>query len=240
MDPTELADAYLAALVSRDPAGVPFTEDVCRINNGRSSAVGADDLREAIRREPPLTIGAGRRWVVAKDEVVVFFDLSAEVGNGAPIPACIGERFMIRDGSIAEIEAVHTVAPGSPTGWLDTRAENDPEPGVEAAVRSYLDALISHAAGDVRLTPDARRVENGKRTGDSDVELRASLESEIMHSVLGISDERWLLAGDSATVFYSLMAGSPSGEMMLRVAERFRVRDGALTEIEAVFAPTGG
>jgi len=232
----DIASSYLDALASRDPNLVPFTSDARRVNNGRPSATGADALREGIRNEPPLDFGAGRRWVVNGDEVAVFYELAADMGKGAPIPVGIGERFLLRDGAICEIEAVHATGPGLPTDWLDSTATSDGDPGVEAAARAYLDALVSHDAAGLPLADDVRRMENGQMTGSGPVDLRASLESDVMLSVQATSDEHWLLAGDSAVVFYSLLAKFGDDTMLVRIAERFRVRAGEITEIEAIFA----
>ncbi|MDG2027288.1 MAG: nuclear transport factor 2 family protein [Acidimicrobiales bacterium] len=236
MNPIEVATAYLDALVRRDPSGVPLTADVRRVVNGQASAAGDDALRESIRHEPPFTIAPDRRWIVGSDELVAFYDLSAEVGDGAPIPVTVGERFEFRDGLISEIEAVHITTPGPPLGWLDGVAEGAADEGVVPAVRAYLDALVSHEAGAVLLADDVRRVENGNLTGEGSDDLRTSLESEIMQMVQGISDERWVIAGDSAAVFYNLSAGSPGDVMPVLIAERFRTNGGVLTEIEAIFA----
>jgi hypothetical protein len=232
----DITNAYLGALVQRDPSGVPLAPEVRRVVNGRQSATGEAELRESIRHEPRLIISPRRRWVIDHDELVVFYDLTADMGNGAPIPVNVGERFAFRDGVISEIEAVHATTPGLPTGWLDGVSEGAPSDRVVPAVRSYLDALVSHQAGAVQLAEDVRRVENGQPTGDGATKLRESLESDVMQMVQGISDERWLVAGDGAAVFYSLAAGSPGEEMTVLIAERFRTAGDGLTEIEAVFA----
>jgi len=239
MNLIEAVDAYLGALVRRDPGSVPLAADVRRVVNGRAGDPGEDALREAIRHEPPLSIAPERRWVIGDDEVIVFYELSAEVGDGAPIPVTIGERFAFRDGLISEIEAVHAASETSP-GWSDSVAEGATDEGVVPAVRSYLDALVSHEAGAVPLADHVRRVENGNLTGDGRAALRTSLESEIMQMVQGISDERWLVAGDSAAVIYNLAAGSPDQTMAVTVIERFRTERGVLSEIEAVFAMPKG
>ncbi len=230
------AEAYLDALVRRDGSGVPVTADVRRVVNGRAGAGGADALREAIGNEPPLTIGDGRRWVVGTDELAVFYDLTAHVGEGDRVHVVVGERFGFRDGLIDEIEAVHTTTPGLPAGWSDSTAEGAADAAAVPAVRSYLDALLSHESGGVALAGGVKRVENGIATGASSEELCLSLEADYMHMVQGMSDERWLIAGDSAVVFYTLSAGAPGEVGPLLLAERFRTDGGEVTEIEAVFA----
>lgn len=238
MSNVDVASSYLDALVGRDASAVRLTPGVRRINNGRVSVSGMNELRESIRHEPRLTMGSERRWVVGDGEVAVFYELSAHIGDGAPVAACIGERFVFSGDAISEIEAVHTTVPTDSPGWAGGVARAEPEAGVEAAVRSYLGALVSHEAAAVMLTPAVRRVENGRITAEGEIGLRTSLESEIMESVQAISDEHWMVAGDSAVVFYSLRAATPGGDMTVRIAERFRCERGALTEIEAVFAPS--
>ena len=236
MSAIDIATSYLEALVRRDAADLPLTADARRIVNGRESAAGADELRAAIAREPPLTIAAPRRSIETDDEVVVFYDLAADMGRGAPIPVTVGERFTIRDDRIHEIVAVHATTPGVPTDWGDSAATGAADEAVVAAARSYLDALVSHRAGAVVLADDVRRIENGARTGRGASDLRESLESDVMQMVQGITDEHWVAAGDSAAVFYTLAAGSPADASPVLIAERFRTDRGALSEIEAVFA----
>lgn len=236
MSAIDIATTYLDALVRRDAAEVPLSTDARRIVNGRESAEGADALRDAIGREPPLTIAAPRRWIGGDDEVVVFYDLAADMGQGAPIPVTVGERFVIRDDVIHEIVAVHATTPGVPTDWAAAAATGPADEAVAAAARSYLDALVSHRAGAVVLADHVRRIENGARTGSGATDLRESLESDVMQMVQGITDEHWVVAGDSAAVFYTLAAGAPDDSSPVLIAERFRTERGALSEIEAVFA----
>ena len=121
-----------------------------------------------------------------------------------------------------------------PAGW------NPPSDETLEAARRYVAALVSHDATDVPAAADVWRVENGQVTADGGEELRRSLESEIMHTVQAITDERWFVDGPDAAVFYDLRArvgDGPDDEMMVRIAERFRVVGGEIVEIEAVFAP---
>ena len=107
----------------------------------------------------------------------------------------------------------------------------------------YLDALVSHVGSDVPLAAEAWRIENGHNSGDSGPAIAAALELDIMRMVAGITDVRWYVEGDTGIAFYTLlvdpglMADSVGGDAAPRriaMAERFRVHDGAVCEIEAV------
>ena len=112
---------------------------------------------------------------------------------------------------------------------------------VLAAAHAYVAALSSHDASRVPLADRAWRIENGRDAGASGAAIRASLESEVMHAVQSIADEQWFVSGDAAAVFYTLVVGTGGSHVSMRVAERFRIVDGALVEIEAVVAqiPSG-
>ncbi|MEQ8842314.1 MAG: hypothetical protein RIB98_15120 [Acidimicrobiales bacterium] len=235
------ATTYLDALISHDADSVPLADHVRRINNGKVMAQNADELRAVIRREPKVTTH-GFRWLVDGDHAVTFYDLDADMDGDALIPAYIGERFTVRDGMIEEIEVVYTARLGEPRPPRPERHPAAPGDGDEtlAAAQRYVAALVSHDATDVPAASDLWRVENGQVTADDGDELRRSLESEIMHTVQAITDERWFVDGPDAAVFYDLRArigDGPDDEMTVRIAERFRVVGGQIVEIEAVFAP---
>lgn len=246
MNAIETATRYLDALISHDADDVPLADDVRRINNGVLSIEGPDALRAIIRREPAAATSAFR-WLLDDDQAIVFYDLDADMKRGegpvtSPpaswIPAYIGERFQVRDGLIEEIEVVYTAGPRP----RPERPDRYPEAGAStgdglAACKSYLASLVSHDASDVPLAPAVWRIENGKPSGDGADALRAALESEVMQSIRGTEDERWFVGGDGAAVFYTLRVGNEKNEAQVRIAERFRVVDGGIAEIEAVFAP---
>jgi hypothetical protein len=233
----DIATRYLDALVSHEADTVPLARDARRIDNGKVVVEGADALRAVIRREPAL-VTSSFRWLVDGDDAIVFYDLDADMGD-APIPAYIGERFTVRNEEIAEIEVVYTAGPSPRPPRPERYADADPSnAGVLDAAQNYVAALVSHDASAVPIAAHVWRVENGAVTADGGDALRRSLESEIMHTVQAITDERWFVAGDSAAVFYDLRARvSEDDEMMVRIAERFRAVDGDLVEIEAIFAP---
>ena len=127
--------------------------------------------------------------------------------------------------------SVHGVINGRRLKWQRRLSD------VLAAARAYVAALVSHDASAVPLADDVWRIENGRNTGDGAEALRASLESEIMRTVQGIDDVSWFAGGDSAAAFYTLRARAGDEDRLVRIAERFRVVDGLLVEIEAVFGP---
>lgn len=239
MSTIDIATRYLDALVSHDADSVPLADDVRRIDNGKVVVEGPDDLRAIIRREPAAATH-GLRWLTDGDDAVVFYDLDADMGGAETIPAYIGERFTVRRDVITEIEVVYTALPGERRPPRPDRHRTADEPTPEellTAAHAYVAALVSHDPSEVPVAEDVWRIENGRVTADGGDDLRRSLASEIMHTVQAITNERWFVGNDSAAVFYDLRAKVGEDDMMVRIAERFRVVCGELAEIEAVFAP---
>lgn len=249
MDVIEVATTYLDALLSHDADAALLAPDARRINNGKLSIEGADALRAIIRREPVAAMN-GLRWLVDGLQAIVFYDLDADLARledkpvGPPetwIPAYIGERFEVRNGVIQEIEVVYAAGPGQPRPERPQRHPpgDDERNEVLAAAKSCLDALLSHDGSSVPLATDVWRIENGKLTADGADAVRKSLASEMMHTIQRIDETSWFAGGDCAAVFYTLHARSEGRDLAMRIAERFRVFEGRLVEIEAVFAPRG-
>ena len=242
----ESAQSYLAALVSHDAESARLAPDVHRIDNGEPTAAGADALRAILRREPVASTSA-KRWLVDGEQGVVVYDLAHDParreGRSGPadtwMPAYVGERFRVRDGRIHEIEVVYwgdaarKPRPKRPEPSRTPRAETSRE-ALLAACRAYLAALVSHEASAVPLAADAWRVENGADTGATGAAIATSLESPVMKAVAGIEDVSWFAEHDQAASFYTLRVQAGERRGSCRIAERFRVRDGELIEIEAV------
>jgi hypothetical protein len=95
----------------------------------------------------------------------------------------------------------------------------------------YLDALVSHDASSVPIAPDAWRTEEGRNSGLGADDIRVKTESPIMHGITAIRDLRWFVDGHDAVAFYLL----DSGGRTAHIAERFRIIDGLIHEIEAIF-----
>lgn len=103
-----------------------------------------------------------------------------------------------------------------------------------AAATKYLDSIVSHDPSDVPFAVQARRWEQGQPYGDTPEEIRAGLRASAMEVVTGMGPVRWIVeeASDQAVAFFevSLVHGGTC-----RLAERFRVRDGLIEEVEAIF-----
>src|SRR5436190_3175646 len=95
---------------------------------------------------------------------------------------------------------------------------------------AYLDALVSHDGSAVPLAPDCWRTEEGRNSGLSADAIREGLKGESMHGITGYRDLRWFVDGNDAVAFYLLDAGAT-----VHLVERFRVIDGLIHEIEAIF-----
>ena len=235
-----IADSYLDALVSRDPSRVPLAPDVTRTDHGKVVAADADTIRSIIEREPVGTM-SGRRHLVDGEHVVVAYDLDVEEAFVYLI-----ERFHIVDGLIHAIEPMYAIdtakrpRPDRPTRYPASVPARD---DVIAVAGLYLDALVSHVGSSVPLAAEAWRIENGHNSGDSGPAIAAALELEIMHMVAGITDTRWYVEGDTGIAYYTLLVdpslmpgatGAAEAPRRLAMAERFRVHEGTVCEIEAV------
>jgi hypothetical protein len=103
-----------------------------------------------------------------------------------------------------------------------------------AAASCYLEAIVSHDPSAVPFAPHARRLEQGQPDGDTPDEIREALRSSRMDPVLEMGPVRWIVEEDSdqAVAFFELDLEHGG---TCRLAERFRVRDGLIEEIEAIF-----
>ncbi len=105
---------------------------------------------------------------------------------------------------------------------------------VIAAAEQYLfHGLVEHDPDKVPLAPNAVRTEQGHNTGDSGEAIAKSLRADIMNVIQGIRNVRWIVEGDQAVAWYELDTNRSDTPVL--IAERFRVVDGLVTEIEALF-----
>lgn len=128
-------------------------------------------------------------------------------------------------------------------GVPDARADHGPgcpAPAVDpptrfgriAAGNKYLNSLVTHDTSEVPVAEDVVRVENGAVSADGAQAIcEGNEEPGALWVTTGIRDLRWFVDGENAISIYMLdTVGSPS-----YIVERFRVVDGLIQEIEAVF-----
>jgi hypothetical protein len=101
---------------------------------------------------------------------------------------------------------------------------------------AYLASFLSHDGSKIPLAPDVWRIEQGRNTGTNADQIRASVESPAFDVIADVRDIRWFLDGENAIAYYvlDLVPGIPDRRSVL-LAERFRVVDRLITEIEVVF-----
>lgn len=111
---------------------------------------------------------------------------------------------------------------------MTTRAE------IIATASRYIDAIVSHEPSDVPLAAHARRFEQGHQDCATPEEIRAALRASAMDVVVGIGPVRWIVdeESDQAVAYFELELDHGG---TCRLAERFRVREGLIEEIEAIF-----
>jgi hypothetical protein len=112
-----------------------------------------------------------------------------------------------------------------------------------SAATTYLDALVSHDATHIRLAPNARRTEQGVGFISEGADaIRQSLTPPTPNQfIIRLRDIRWfvdkpdrdaiayLLVDFGSTIPPTAAAGTT------HVAERFKVENGLITEIEAIY-----
>lgn len=87
------------------------------------------------------------------------------------------------------------------------------------------------------MAADAWRLEQGGNTGESGPEIQESMSNDYFKTyVEGLRDIRWFVSGDEAIAYYVLDIQKAPGIKSTMLAERFKVADGLITEIEVVFA----
>jgi hypothetical protein len=101
-----------------------------------------------------------------------------------------------------------------------------------AIAQTYLDGILTCDGSAVALAPDCWRIEQGRNSGRNAAEIRAALKT--MSYIQGMRDVRWFvdLGGEHVFAWYLVdIEGATSF-----IAERFRIVDALIREIEVVFA----
>ncbi|WP_182347776.1 hypothetical protein [Tomitella gaofuii] len=115
--------------------------------------------------------------------------------------------------------------------------ESDAELRVVVPACTYLAAIVSHDGSKILAAPDVWRIENGANTASSAEELKASMGNDWFTTYVdGMRDIRWYVSGDQAIAYYILDIKNSPAIKSVQITERFKVTDGLIDEIEAVFA----
>ena len=127
---------------------------------------------------------------------------------------------------------------------------NNSERCMISAATTYLDALVSHDASKIRLAPNVHRTEQGHDTGDGAAAIIKSVSLPTFdEAIIDKRDTRWFvdLPDHEAIAFYILDVGAEPTPLLpfirptkatgtVHLSERFKVNDGLITQIEAIFS----
>jgi hypothetical protein len=111
---------------------------------------------------------------------------------------------------------------------------------VIATANTYIQGLVSHDGSKVPLAGNARRTENGMVTGTSGPGIANDLGTNSGDkAVYDARDIRWFVDGDQATAYYLRDTSTPGSTSphtaTVHLSERFKVDNGLISEIEAIF-----
>ena len=109
---------------------------------------------------------------------------------------------------------------------------------IEAAEKYLFHGLVEHDGTKVPLAEGVWRVEQGRNTGQGRAGLCEALGHDVMNIITGVSNIRWTVDENEAVAFYEL--NTTISDRPVLIAERFRVVDGLITEIEAIFHAQAG
>ncbi|MEE2702641.1 MAG: hypothetical protein VX614_01330 [Myxococcota bacterium] len=104
---------------------------------------------------------------------------------------------------------------------------------IETAEKYLFHGLVEHDGSKVPLAENVVRHEQGRNTGQGRTGLIEALSHEVMNVITGVRNIRWIVEGEQAVAFYDL--DTKASDRPVLIAERFRVVDGLITEIEALF-----
>ena len=104
---------------------------------------------------------------------------------------------------------------------------------IDAAEKYLFHGLVEHDGSKVPLAENVVRIEQGRSTGEGRDGLVTALAHDVMKVITGIRNVRWIVEGDEAVAFYDLDVTTSDRPVL--IAERFRVVEGRIVEIEAIF-----
>jgi 3'(2'), 5'-bisphosphate nucleotidase len=111
-----------------------------------------------------------------------------------------------------------------------------------AAARAYLESLLSHDVGEVRLTPDAVRFENGEPCGSSGAEILHQLATGAQYRPLREIRELEFREWDTNVVARYLLDldTAEATTATVLITEHFVVPTNEISAITAIFEPGDG
>ncbi len=119
------ASQYINALISHNPASVPFAPNVRRTENGTDTGDGAASLRKQMTPPTDLQLNIDVRDVrwypdTTDNDVVAFYVLDNGLTASAPLATTfVSERFQVIGGLIYQIEADYSISftKNAPSPW---------------------------------------------------------------------------------------------------------------------------
>ncbi|CAM3067774.1 3'(2'),5'-bisphosphate nucleotidase CysQ [Prescottella defluvii] len=107
-----------------------------------------------------------------------------------------------------------------------------------AMAREYIDALVTHDTGKVRLARHCRRYENGRRTGDSGEEIRAMLETGAQYRpISAVRDLRFREWGTDVVARFLLDMSIGGDTITVAITEHFSIPSAEIDSITAIIEP---
>lgn len=102
------ARAYVASLVSHDPAAVPLHPEATRLEAGLQTGFSGEQIRTDLKLGPQYRVirdVAEQHYTVRDGQVVADFVLDVGIGSAGLTTARVHETFSYDDGSISAIVA---------------------------------------------------------------------------------------------------------------------------------------
>lgn len=190
-----------------------------------------------VRGEAEAYVHAGGQWE---------WDSAAPVG----VARAAGLHCSRIDGSPLRYNESHPYLPDllicrpelaeSILGAIAMHATESAVSGRVAMAREYVFAQLTHDATKVRFAPGARRVENGRRTGDSGAVISNDLEQgEQYRRIAAIRELTLHEWGESVVARYLLDLRAPEGPVAstVFVTEHFGIPAGEIESVTAIVEP---
>lgn len=206
-----MTEAYLAAMVARDPALAPVAGDVKFTENTRELALGA---------------GAWETVTGIRDYKLYVTDPAAgqvalyTVTDGETRPGLLALRMRVADRRITEVESVYVGIGGGGFGSADTLVEVSPvwsevlaperrrsrEELIDIADR-YFETLEKQLIDHVPFTDDCLRIENGTQTagrtggqGIAALSCRENVNHPLWTYITAVQPRRYLVVDEERGV----------------------------------------